>query len=99
MKALRNLKMMTIALAAVAVLAMHSTALASECEFEFRLSDAWPCVEQYEECLTLRPYSSWQCVDALGRCGNGMCLTLHPFCDEECEMPTMPGGPGGGGEV
>lgn len=92
MRVLRNLKMLTIASSAFAVLVMNSTAQASECEFTFTVGDAQPCISQYNECLFLDRYTPAECYEALHGCAYGLCLTMHNNCTEECESQTgLPG--------
>jgi hypothetical protein len=74
----------------LAVLVLHSSAIASECEFDWP-GDPIECETQYRECQLLGPYSEEECFEAFELCSYGVCLTQHPFCERECASWTRSG--------
>lgn len=93
MKAFRSLKIATISCSILTILFFHSTALASECEFTFTWKDAAPCVAGYNECVNEFGHPPAACREAMDLCAYGLCLTMHPFCTEECARDTGGGTP------
>lgn len=94
MRLVRHLKLAVILGLGTAILGLHSTAMASECDFTFTNTEAMPCFAQFFQCQNLpgNPYTYEECRGALDGCSYGLCLTLHPFCTEECASQTGSGG-------
>lgn len=78
-------------IAAVAISLSPRTAMADECTYTW--GESLVCWTQWSECQQMGIYTYAQCASAYNACNAGVCLTLHPGCDEFCNsLPQVPTG-------